>query len=81
VGVLLADPGQEAPHLRRIAEAFQAVELALQADVVEEGVDLAVTGRAELGLRPEPAVAFAGDEMMDGEALDLPLTELATHAV
>jgi hypothetical protein len=79
VRVLLADPGEEAPHLGLVAEALQAVELALQAGVVEQDVDLPVTGRADLCPGAEPAFVFFGDQMMDGEALDLPLAELARH--
>ena len=77
--VLLANPGEEAAHLRLVAQAFQAVQLALQAGVVEQDMDLPVTGRAQLRPRSEAAVAFLGNQMMDGEALDLPLAELARH--
>ena len=49
VGVLLADPGEEAPHPGLVAEPLDAVQLAGQGRVVEEGVDLAVAGRADLG--------------------------------
>lgn len=79
VGVLFADPGEEAPHLRRIAEPLQAVQLTLQAGIVEQHVDLAVTRRAQLRPRPMPAVALPGNQMMHGEVGDLPFAELAMH--
>lgn len=78
--LLLAYPGEEALHAGLVAEPFEGAQLAGEAGVVVEDVDLAMAGRADLGRGSVLTFLLPGDEVVDGQTLDVALTKLAPHA-
>ncbi len=69
--ILPSGPTQEFGHLRVGPDQVDGVELLGQRCFGKEGVELPVTGGAELGFGSKPASLGAGDQMVHGVPLSL----------
>ncbi len=87
----LADPGNESLYVGVGSQGFECIVLALQLLIVEDGVYMPVAGRAEADRKVDlltvedllvalVLVARPGDEVMPGQPLHLPPTELASSS-